>query len=330
MPSRPRQNLERMRLKIRSKDRSHQEDRENIEDQPPNCRPRALTPPLQNTKESPQTCSTRSWRLSLSKRREQQTLNQGQSLLFSHLPTEIRLLIWEHYLCSQKLHIILSNQHTWKQSDSKIVGLACSESDDYCPCSHHCWGSRARRPAGGCLETIQHVGSRWHEEREWGFDTGRVDFVSLLQTCRLIYSEAIDMIYQNNTFLFNNTATIVDLSNTLLPQRLNLIRTVQLSFSDPGGPTWDSCCEVLATKMPNLRKLTIHLYPHVTKSLDSWLMPLHRITQTSTFEVLLIKPWYLDPQWERSLGLIDSPFQFVLADTKLRRLTYPQERAHAE
>lgn len=138
------------------------------------------------------------------------------------------------------------------------------------------------------------------------------------------------MIYQNNTFLFNNTATIVDLPNTLLPQRMNLIRTVQLSFSDPGGSTWDSCCEVLSTRMPNLRNLTIHLYPHVTKSLDSWLMPLHRIQQTSFFEVLLIKPWYLDPQWEKSLGLVDAPFQFAIADTKLRCLTYPHKNQHAE
>lgn len=135
------------------------------------------------------------------------------------------------------------------------------------------------------------------------------------------------MIYRNNTFLFNHTATIVDLSRTLLPQRMSLIRTVQLSFSDPGGPTWENCCQVLATKMPDLKNLTIHLYPHVTNFLDDWLMPLHQIQQTSVFQVLLLKPWYLDPQWEKSLGLIDAPFQFALADIKARCLKFPNDHS---
>lgn len=181
IPSRPRQNMDWKRLKIRSKDRSLPSDK-NI-NEPLGSRPRPLTPPIPEIKEKPRTSS---WRVSLSKPREQQTFSQDQSALFNRLPAEIRLLIWEHFLCSQKLHIILSNQHTWKQSDSKIVGLACSESREYCPCSHHCWGQRARRPAGGCLEEIKHVDSRWHEEQEWGFDSGRVNFVPLLQTCRLM------------------------------------------------------------------------------------------------------------------------------------------------
>ncbi|CAG7926472.1 unnamed protein product [Penicillium olsonii] len=281
---------------------------------------RPLTPPIPENNPV-QASSSRPWRLSRSKR-EQQTFDQHQSPLFSRLPVEIRLLIWGRYLCDQKLHVILSNQHTWKQSDSKIIGLFCRESRDYCPCSHHCWGQRARRPTGGCVEVIKHVDSRWHEDQEWEFDTGRVDFVPLLQTCRLIYAEAIDMMYQNNTFLFNNTATIVNLSLTLLPQRMSMIRTVQLSFSDPGGPTWDSCCRVLAEKMPNLRSLVVHLYPHVTKCLDDWLMPLHQIQQAPVFEVTLIKPWYLDPQWEMSLGLVDAPFQFALADTQARCISF--------
>lgn len=138
------------------------------------------------------------------------------------------------------------------------------------------------------------------------------------------------MIYRENIFLFNHTTTIVDLPRTLLPQRLNLIQTVHLSFSDPGGPTWEKSCQTLATKMPNLRHLTIHLYPHVTGLLEDWLIPLHQIRQASVFEVRLIKPWYLDPKWELSPGLIDAPFQFALADTTARRLVFPPGHSHAD
>lgn len=186
-PSRLRDDSDWKRFRLRKKDRIQNDDLKDIANQliP---RPRPLTPPLPEKVLNPQaTPSIRPWRLSISKRREQQsTFGQDQSPLFGRLPAEIRLLIWEHYLCSQKLHIILTNQHTWKQSHSKSIGLTCSERRDYCPCSHHCWGTLARRPAGGCVEAIRHVGSRWHEEQEWKSETGRVDFVPLLQTCRMM------------------------------------------------------------------------------------------------------------------------------------------------
>jgi hypothetical protein len=70
--------------------------------------------------------------------------------------------------------------------------------------------------------------------------------------------------------------------------------------------------------MPGLKKLTIHLYPRVTNHLDDWLIPLHQIRQPTVFNVLLIKPWYLDPQWEKSAGLVDAPFQFAIADAERR------------
>lgn len=154
----------------------------------PNPRPRPLTPPLPENKDfKPRLPSTsRGWRLSLSKRREQQsTFQQAQSPLFECLPTEVRLLIWEHYLSSRMLHIIRPNQNKWKRSHKQIVGILCSEPRDFCPCSHHCWGLLARRPVGNCI-TPMNYGSYYHENSEWRFDTRRVDFVPLLQTCRRV------------------------------------------------------------------------------------------------------------------------------------------------
>ncbi|KAJ5603702.1 hypothetical protein N7537_006658, partial [Penicillium hordei] len=269
------------------------------------------------------------WRLSLSKlsrRREKQcTFQQTQSPLFECLPTEVRLLIWEHYLCSRRLHIVRSNQYKWKRLQKQIVGVLCSEPRNFCPCSHHCWGPLARRPAGNCI-THMNCESYYHEGSEWRFDTRRVNSVPLLQTCRRVYSEAIDIIFQKNTFLFNHTDTIIDFSHTLLPHRISLIRTLQLSFPDPGGPSWNRCCQVLATKLPGLKTLTIHLYPHVTNRLDDWLISLHQIQQPTVFEVLLIKPWYLDPQWEKSTGLVDAPFQFSIVDVQRGSLLKTKEK----
>ncbi|KAJ5773073.1 hypothetical protein N7457_007969 [Penicillium paradoxum] len=306
------------RLSFRKKGRLHNADLSEP-------RPRPLTPPLpEDTDSKPQAPSgSRRWRLSLSKWREQRhTFEQAQSPLFAYLPAEVRLLIWEHYFCSHLLHIIRPNQRKWKRSEDLIIGILCTENHGLCPCSHSCWGYAGRRPAGNCVATTQHE-SYYHKDSEWASDSRRVDFVPLLQTCRKLYSEAIDMIYQKNTFLFNHTYTIIDFSHTLLSQRVSLIRTVQLSFPDHGGPTWDICCQVLATKMPHLKRLTIHLYPHVTNHLDDWLIPLHEIRQPTDFEVLLIKPWYLDPQWEKSLGLVDAPFRFAIVDLDKRIFLHP-------
>lgn len=174
------------RLKPRKRHSLHQST-EDVGNQNSNTYRRPLTPPLPvNDEKGSQTSSRRPWRSSHSARRDQQTFHQAQSPLLSNLPAEVRLIIWWYFLCSQKLHIVLTNQHTWKQSESKIIGLACSERRGYCPCSHHCWGQLARRPAGGCIEVIENGDSPWHEQHGPKFDAGRVSFVPLLQTCRMM------------------------------------------------------------------------------------------------------------------------------------------------
>ncbi|OQE08064.1 hypothetical protein PENVUL_c011G06896 [Penicillium vulpinum] len=297
-----------------------QDDDLNDPSSSPNPRPRQLTPPLPKAQglKTQASSTSRGWLLSRSRRRKQQsTFDQTQSPLFEILPAEVRLLIWEQYLSSRMLHIMRPNQRKWKQSQKEIVGILCSEQRNFCPCSHHCWGLLARRPVGNCITPMDY-GSYYHKNSKWRFDTRRADFVPLLQTCRRVYSEAIDIIFRKNNFLFNHTDTIIDFSNTLLPQRLSLIRTLHLGFPDPGGLSWNICCHVLANKLPGLKKLTIHLYPHVAKRLDDWLIPLHQIQQPAVFDVLLIKPWYLDPQWEKSLGLVNAPFQFLITDVERR------------
>jgi hypothetical protein len=77
----------------------------------------------------------------------------------------------------------------WRQvreSRPRIVGIQCHEQPGICPCSHRCWGQLARRPAGGCVGAGRRVREvTGYEDEEWKFDT-RVDFVALLQSCRLM------------------------------------------------------------------------------------------------------------------------------------------------
>ncbi|KAJ6188640.1 hypothetical protein N7519_003548 [Penicillium mononematosum] len=279
-----------------------------------------FTPPLLENKDSnPQVPPTgRGWRLLLPKRREKQstqyTLQQIQSPLFECFPTEIRLLIWEHYLCSRMLHIVVrSMQHKWRRPKNRIIGVLCIVPCNFCPCSHHCqvrlraWDYRTRR------ERIQYFDELSYSVE---LETRRVDFVPHLQSCRRVvvrYSEVVDIIFQKNTFHFEDTYTIIEFSHTLLPQRLGMIRTLQLSFPNL-NPGWNRCCEILATKLPGLKTLTIRLYDAATNHLDGWLRPLYQIQQPTVFKVLVTKPWDPNPQLGELIRLADAPFRIELVE----------------
>ncbi|CAP80428.1 Pc12g08010 [Penicillium rubens Wisconsin 54-1255] len=242
---------------------------------------RPLTPPLLENKDSkPQVPPTRrGWRLLLPKRREKQstqdTLKQTQSPLFGCLPTEIRLLIWEHYLCSRMLHITAQYiRRKWRRDKRQIIGV---------------------------LKRILYFDDISYSMEH---ETRRVDFTPLLQSCRRVYSEIVDIMFQNNTFHFHDWQTIIDFSHTLLPHRLSMIRILQLSFPYLDLTGWNTCCQILATKLPGLKTLTIRLLAPYRKRLVDCLMPLYQIQQPAVFTVVvtILGP---DPQWEvltRCLG----------------------------
>lgn len=54
--------------------------------------------------------------------------------------------------------------------------------------------------------------------------------MSITDTDIYRYVEAIDVLYSENILSFRQTRTIVDLERTILPQRLDRIRSVRLSF----------------------------------------------------------------------------------------------------
>ena len=178
-----------LRSIIRRKDEDAQAKEWNTQANEIQLRPGQLTPPLPEepelTGQTTPSANRRRWPF-LKPRKRQPIALQSQSPLFQNLPTEIRLLIWEHYLCSRKLHIMRTKWRQGRESRSRIVGVQCYEQLGICPCSHRCWGQLARRPAGGCVGGWRGVGEvTGYEEDEWKFDT-RVDFVALLRSCRLM------------------------------------------------------------------------------------------------------------------------------------------------
>lgn len=118
----------------------------------------------------------------------------------------------------------------------------------------------------------------------------------------LRYSEAVDLLYARNVYCFDDIDTIVRLSRTILPQRLDQMRRTRLTYHFPYKPRskppqqrrvdyngYASACNVLS-KLPNLEELIIHLHFGHLLSADSaalLLDPLRQIRQLRTFSVHL-------------------------------------------
>lgn len=98
--------------------------------------------------------------------RHQHTSEQRQSPLFSRLPSEVRLLIWEEYLCGHRLHIVRKARHP---NQGRLVGLTCTKDPDIFPCTHICSG----KPIADVEQFLQST-------------IEEVSFVALLRTCRLM------------------------------------------------------------------------------------------------------------------------------------------------
>ncbi|KAF9894052.1 hypothetical protein FE257_009025 [Aspergillus nanangensis] len=240
----------------------------------PEQRPRPLTPPLpDNNAPHPPGPNTPLGMLGLVAKQlirgkpiVQHTCGQGQSPLLQ-LPVEIRLSIWEHYLGGHQLHIVRTNRFESKTGRGRLVGIKCGEDpEDFC--AHDCWGKIVVRKAGCVADAVTPVEPRHYLGQFRDSPAEEINFVALLLTCRLIYTETVDILYGRNTFAFDHIDSIISLSRTVLPQRLEKIRSVRLTYHHPRPldietethSTFSAACAAIG-QMSKLEELTIHCHP---------------------------------------------------------------------
>lgn len=196
--------LANMRCGFRHQPCSYQKEREHkrllAKNQLPRVRPRALTTPLLANPEEPSLLSRVNPFKRISPR--QKTFDQSQSPL-ACLPREIRDLIWTEVLGDRLLQV--------KRTSTKLL----------CPFD--------------CTKDVEN-GSVICEHNNWRLVNGpRCCLLPLLKTCRMIYSEAIPILYGRNVFHFDHVDMFLYFRQSVLPQRLNQIRILYLSWE-----TWHS------------------------------------------------------------------------------------------
>lgn len=136
------------------------------------------------------------------------------------------------------------------------------------------------------------------------------------------YSETINLIYQRNVFSFDHADSIISLSKTILPNRLDQIRSIRFTYHFPYNPygyvgdlyvDWRgycSACEILAT-MSHLEELVIHLHPeNLGPNAAAFIVrPLVQIKQAKSFIVHMFVPaGYAEPRFDDS----ELPFQLII------------------
>ena len=158
--------------------------------------------PIQYRKQprAPDNVRSRRLRRQLSSLAIHGSMNQS-CMLLQRLPLELRLIIFSHVIGNDQFRIITI---PWK-----LVAAPDIE--------------------GNVSMTRDHISSffgRSPNQRR-GFSSGN----ALLQTCRQIYQEAIDVLYATNTFVFLDFPTFETFAKTILPARLNAIRSLQFRYS---------------------------------------------------------------------------------------------------
>ncbi|EFR00322.1 hypothetical protein MGYG_03324 [Nannizzia gypsea CBS 118893] len=228
--------------------------------------------------------------------------DQKQSPLFQ-LPTELRFMIYECVLGSQKIHIV----HT---TSRQLAGINSTESSEVVD------GDEA---ICNCVsENVVHAnkktGCTFAEDILAPVTCKRpgIGILSLIQSCRQIYTEAIEVLYARRTFSFEQPYTFLAFAHSILPQRLNTIPGIEIApwdwsvfyndgrsqfyrkarrfwprsrgCKEPLPNTWEISCHVIAHEMENLKEFRLRAATEVI------CRPLYKIEKLKRFDIELCWP----------------------------------------
>lgn len=163
----------------------------------------------------------------------------------------------------------------------------------------------------------------------FGEGRGPVDYVSLLRTCRLIYSEIIPILYGSNVIDINHIETFLYPKRSFLPQRLNMIRKVTLTWDFKyytnftripyNTGTWREVCKVLSG-FEGLQELTIHLTGVVFNAgvyqWGFWRLVLEALGRIKPGKFDVVLPWN-EEDCKKVAGKLGCPIRFLGKDSDI-------------
>lgn len=170
----------------------------------------------------------------------QHTNEQSLSAFFG-LPLEIREVIYTYALTAKYTHIFRTGERLYHRRcdcEHRELHPLTAEQDRR-------WDGECEASPGICEpELLQYA------------DKGNI--LPLLRTCRKVYSEAVDLLYRRTIFCFQDPRTLEIFSLAILPQRIKLIKELELLWIDSnlvGCPFLDALATRIICSMTSLRSL---------------------------------------------------------------------------
>jgi len=207
-------------------------------------------------------------------------VNQSRCLLLSTLPPELRQKIWRNCLGGMTLHL--------EFRDRRLCHILCLS------------------PTPGSCDTFGGAGGCWQFSNPDANHPKR-HLLSILLSCRQIYSEAIYHLYADNDFVTIYPEFVHDLPQILRPQRINAIRSLRFKWYNIYSPPFPSPFPGMQAKntywttiwknladMKDLRKLRVKLIvggpeweDMKSQDADALLEPITAVTTPKNFELSL-------------------------------------------
>ncbi|KAE9372771.1 hypothetical protein N431DRAFT_505087 [Stipitochalara longipes BDJ] len=176
------------------------------------------------------------------------------------LPREIRDAIWRYACLNTRIH--------WWMNDGKLNGQLCRSSREHCQLRCTAWIQKPGNPP-----------------------FRKMGIMGLLLSCRSIYSEIVDFLYELTIFDTREPSVIVFLPRLLLPKRINLIQEFDFLWTLRALPRfqiWEAVWKTLSG-LEGLLRLTVELY--LTADEDLWepghFMITKRVVRPRQFHLVL-------------------------------------------
>ncbi|KAH7115012.1 hypothetical protein B0J11DRAFT_594153 [Dendryphion nanum] len=197
------------------------------------------------------------------------THSQGRCLLLTKIPPELRNIIYSHVLGSRVIHIIPSLVPSRTKPNNKVTTKHLFFSRlDHEPCKQRCnpkneTGLLGYNAHSSCAIWVNREGELYFNAPQpvaqseaqlelrflrWWSRKNRA--LSLVKTCRQIYSEAIYILYATNVFDFRSVRTFAEFPATILSKRLSNIRYLHLRVMPIRAPASNGgldTCQTLET-----------------------------------------------------------------------------------
>lgn len=187
----------------------------------PPKRPRALTAPSPDHSCEPSRSLGRRF-IECRLPKGQWTCPQKLSPFFEKLPPEIRHQI---YVCVFRDGAPLV--HVVRKRGRRRLG--------HLRCRGNCSGTG--RLYAPCWSRTAHTTTDWYPSYRGDRTDGGA--LPLLRSCRKLYAEAIDTLYRSQTFEMASLERMILFSLTILPQRLNTVRWLHLTYNLRRCVHWD-------------------------------------------------------------------------------------------